>query len=78
MTRVPKTETGNSVARNTACDLIGFSVSPEERRANSVRICQMGRMPITDHQAQATSAYKNANGSTCPAKAKPVNRFKSP
>ena len=78
MTRVPKTETGNSAARNTACDPIGLSVNPEERRANVVRLCQMRRMPITDHRAHAASASKNSNGSPCSAEAKPVNRFKSP
>jgi len=78
MTRVPKTETGNSAARDTACDPIGYSVNPEERRANRVRLCQMRRMPITDHRTHAASAPKNSNGSPCSAEAKPVNRFKYP
>lgn len=81
MTRVPKTETGNSAARDTGCDPIGLSVNPEERRANVVRLCQMRRMPITDHRAHTASASKNSNcsnGSPCSAEAKPVNRFKSP
>lgn len=81
MTRVPKTETGNSAARDTACDPIGLSVNPKKHRANRVRLRQMGRMPITDHRAHAASASKNSNGSNgspCSAEAKPVNRFKSP
>jgi hypothetical protein len=81
MTRVPKTEIGNSAARDTACDPIGLAVNPKERRANVIRLCQMGRMPITDHRAQTASASKNSNGSNglpCSAEAKPVNRFKSP
>lgn len=41
MTRVPTTETGNSAARDTACDPIGLSVNPEEHRANRVRLRQM-------------------------------------